>query len=121
MRVIVCGSQDYNDKAGCFQELDEILSGISDVEIISGNAKGADQFGEEFARSHGLALRVFPADWKKYGKAAGPIRNREMLKYALETDCMVIAFWNRKSRGTGNMLKQAKAAGVKCHIVLLDE
>ena len=53
----------------------------------------------------------------KYGKAAVPIRNKEMLKYALKEKPVIIAFWDGKSRGTKNMLKQAKLAGAVCHIV----
>lgn len=52
----------------------------------------------------------------QYGKAAGPIRNRAMLDYAKEETPVVAAFWDGQSRGTGNMLKQAKAAGAECHI-----
>ncbi len=55
---------------------------------------------------------------EKYGKAGGPIRNRAMLDYAREETPVVAAFWNGKSRGTGNMLKQAQTAGVQCHIYL---
>ena len=70
----------------------------------------------DVAAETGIPIQVFPAEWKKYGRAAGPIRNRAMLDYAKEETPVVAAFWDGQSRGTGNMLKQAKAAGVECHI-----
>jgi len=57
-------------------------------------------FGEEYALKKGLKLSIFKADWKKYGRAAGPIRNREMYHYALEDKPMIIAFWDGVSKGT---------------------
>ena len=116
-RVIVCGCKDFSGREFCFSRLDSILSEYEDVEIVSGHAKGADTFGEEYAETHGLSLKIFPPDWKRYGRAAGPIRNREMLKYSLEARPVVIAFWNRTSKGTKDMINQAAKAGVKVHIV----
>ena len=49
MRVIVCGGRNFQDKEFCFEKLDEIMSSLKDMEIVSGNAKGADAFGEEYA------------------------------------------------------------------------
>ena len=116
-RVIVCGCRDFDNKAFCFSQLDEILSGYTDPEIVSGHADGADHFGEEYAKAHGLKLSIFPAEWSRYGRAAGPIRNRKMLEYASEETPLIIAFWNGKSRGTKNMIMQANKAGAEVHIV----
>ena len=65
--------------------------------------------GERFAGEYGLKLKVFPADWNKHGRAAGPIRNRDMAEYA---DCLV-AF--EGGRGTQNMIKTAKELGLKVY------
>ena len=116
-RIIVCGCKDFSNREFCFNRLDSILSEYKEVEIVSGHAKGADSFGEEYAKKHGLPLKIFTPDWKRYGRAAGPIRNREMLNYSLEAKPVVIAFWNRTSKGTKDMINQATKAGVKVHIV----
>ncbi len=116
-RVIVCGGKDFEDKACVFHSLDMILANYTDVEIVSGHAKGVDSLGESYAGEHSIQLKVFPADWKRYGKAAGPIRNREMLTYALEQTPIVVAFWNGTSRGTKDMITQAKKAGAEVHII----
>lgn len=116
-RVIVCGGRDFSDKKLCFESLDRILTEYDDVEIVSGHARGADLLGEEYAAKKGLACRVFPADWNKWGKAAGPIRNREMLIYAEAEVPVIVAFWDGRSLGTKNMIKQAENAGAEVHIV----
>ncbi len=116
-RVIVCGGRDFNDKGLCFSQLERILAYYDKIEIVSGHAKGADTFGEEYAKTHDLPIAIFKPDWKQYGRGAGPVRNREMLRYALEENPVVIAFWNGSSRGTKNMIDQAEKAGAKVHIV----
>ena len=103
-RIIVCGCRDFSDKALCWKTLDEILSKYSDIEIVSGHAKGADSFGEEYAVQNSIPVKVFKPDWKQYGRAAGPIRNKRMLSYALEAEAVIIAFWDGESKGTKNMV-----------------
>lgn len=116
-RIIVCGSRKFNNKELLFSALDTILSEFDDVEIVSGHAAGADLFAEEYAIAKNLKLAVFHADWNQYGKAAGPIRNRDMLEYARQGDPLVIAFWDGQSRGTRNMITLAKGAGVGVRII----
>ncbi len=116
-RVVVCGGKDFADMDLCFRTLDELLPKDSEVEIISGRAKGADTFGEEYARSHSMELAVFPAEWSKYGRAAGPIRNRQMIEYAQQEDALVIAFWNGQSCGTRNTIDFARKAGVEVCVI----
>ena len=84
--------------------------------MARGENRGADTMAERYAAEKDIPIQVFPAEWNKYGKTAGPIRNKSMLTYVMEETPAVIAFWNGKSRGTGNMLKQAKACGVVCHV-----
>ena len=83
MKVIVAGSRDFKDYALLKEFLDKLVifrSGFT--EIVSGTASGADKLGERYAQEHNLAIKRFPADWEKYGKAAGHIRNRQMAEYA---------------------------------------
>lgn len=114
-RVIICGGRDFDDKQLCFSTLDRLVD--KDCEIISGHAKGADLFGEEYALTQGIAVTTFKPDWKRYGRGAGPVRNRQMLEYAAEQQAFIIAFWDGKSKGTKNMIEQAKKAGIKVEIV----
>lgn len=120
IRVIVCGGRDFNDKILCFETLEKMLSEYTSesVEIVSGHARGADTFGEEYAKMHGIRLSIFKADWKLYGKSAGPVRNSQMLKYASEETPVVIAFWNGASKGTKNMIEQSRAAGATVHVIM---
>lgn len=69
------------------------------TELVSGTAPGADRCGEAWARRRGILVRAFPADWKQYGNAAGPKRNRVMADYTN----IGIGFWYRESSGTANM------------------
>lgn len=71
-------------------------------EIVSGGAMGVDFCGELYAKDCGLNLKIFPAEWNKYGKSAGYIRNKQMAAYA---DAL-IAIWDGKSRGTKNMVEE---------------
>ena len=115
-RLIVCGGVDFNDYGFFKSQMDRLITYYESVRLVSGHARGADAFAERYAAETGIPIQVFPAEWKKYGKAAGPIRNRAMLDYAKEEAPVVAAFWDGQSRGTGNMLKQAKAAGAECHV-----
>lgn len=121
-RVIIAGSRQFNDYKLMLNTLDELgvhlINTIDPVEIISGHATGADTLGEKFAKAYGYPLKIFPADWNKYGKAAGPIRNEEMAKYASEANRgILIAFPVGESRGTRNMIKLAKQYGLEVNVV----
>jgi hypothetical protein len=112
MRVLVCGSRDYNTDAG-WNHVMEVLSSIhADTPIdavIEGGAKGADFLGGLWAQMHKVKRITVPADWATHGKAAGPIRNRRMLT-DFKPD-LVVAFPGGK--GTEDMVRQAEAAGIK--------
>ena len=119
-RIIVCGTRTFNDDELLYSKLDEITKDMTDVEIISGACEGADNIGEKYAKDKGLLLKVFPANWDKYGAAAGPLRNEQMLNYALQEKALVVAFWNGKSRGTSNMIKIAKNSGVTVYTYIYE-
>lgn len=104
-KVIIAGSRHFNDYKLLEIEMDILLFNKKDVEVVSGKCKtGADYLGEQYAKSRGWPVKPFPADWNKHGKAAGPIRNKEMAEYA---DACVV-FWDGKSKGSEDMVKQAK-------------
>ncbi len=82
------------------------------TEVVSGMAKGVDSLGEEWANNHNIPIKQFPANWEKYGKRAGPIRNIEMGDYA---DAL-IAVYDGKSRGTGHMIDYAREKGLEVYV-----
>ena len=107
-RVIIAGGRDFNDYQRLCKTMDYLLKNkVPEVTIISGGARGADSLGERYANERGFSLIIMKADWEKYGKSAGIIRNKEMLSTADE----VVCFWNRVSRGTGHMIKITKEIG----------
>jgi hypothetical protein len=123
MRVLVCGGRNFADvtKNEHIMEwnfmndwLDKWHEGHEgDLTVIHGAARGADMTAHVWAHSIGAHIKQYPADWKKYGKQAGYVRNAQMLKEGKPD--LVIAFPGGK--GTAMMVKLAKEAGVPVEIV----
>ncbi len=114
-RVIVAGSRTFDNYDLLRRKLDyELVNQAGkDITIVSGAARGADKLGEKYAIERGYSIDSHPADWEKYGKSAGYIRNKEMAQSA---DAL-LAFWDGKSRGTMHMIDLAKQHGLKVIIV----
>lgn len=111
MKLLVAGSRsihDYNLVARAILE-----SGFSADAIISGGAMGVDRLGELWARQNGVPVERHLADWARYGKSAGQIRNAEM---ATKADATVI-IWDGKSPGTAGTLSFCNARGIPVHLV----
>lgn len=111
MKVIIAGSRDITNPDFVEQAIQQ--SGFSITELVSGQAPGVDTLGERWARLNKIPIKPFPADWKKYGKPAGPIRNQQMADYA---DAL-IAIWHNNSSGTKDMIDKAKAKGLQVFIL----
>ena len=109
MRVLVCGGRDYDDRERVFRELDALHEKTPITALIEGGANGADRHAHEWATSRTVLCRTFHADWKEYGKAAGPIRNQRMID-AGKPD-LVVAFPGHE--GTEDMVSRARWAGLK--------
>ena len=103
MKVLVCGGRDYGD----FHYLASILNEYEIDTIIHGNARGADSLAERYGQIHGIPIERYPANWKKHGKAAGPIRNKEMLLDS-EPDLVIAC---PGGRGTQHMIDTATEYG----------
>lgn len=103
-RVIISGSRNIKDYAIVKEFVERCIGNLNPVEIVSGGAEGVDELGETFAYLHKLPLTIFEAEWDKYGKSAGPIRNEKMAQYAKY--CIVI--WDGTSPGSRNMIAVAK-------------
>ena len=110
MRTIIAGSRDITNYGAV--EAAYITCPWEVTQIVSGGARGVDTLGEQLAEVLDIPLVVFPAEWDKYGKAAGSIRNEVMAKNA---DAL-IAIWDGRSTGTKNMIKIAKHLGLKIYI-----
>ena len=107
MKLAVVGSRSFLD----YEWLERCLLDTfrpKDMEsIISGGAGGTDTLAARFAFLHDIPLVVVSADWKKYGRGAGPVRNTEIVRLA---DTLA-AFWDGKSRGTRDSISKARRAG----------
>lgn len=113
-RVIIAGSRVFDNYTYLKDSMDYLLQNINDeIIVVCGKARGADTLGEQYAKERGYAVRYFPADWDRYGKSAGYIRNEEMAKNA---DALV-AFWDGKSRGTKSMIKLAHQYGLRVRVM----
>lgn len=102
MKTIIAGSRTFNDAHLLKDKLDAYRKEHTITEIVSGGASGADSLGEAYAVLNGIQIKMFNADWNTHGKAAGPIRNRQMADYA----DVLIAVWDGKSKGTKNMVEE---------------
>ena len=108
MRVLVCGGRDFNDVTLAYKVLNHFHDIHGFTCVIDGDAKGADRLAGLWAKDIGIESRKYPADWKTYGRAAGHIRNQQMLDEGRPE--MVIAFPGGK--GTANMISLTKKAGI---------
>lgn len=106
---MVTGSRNYDDFNEMYWILKTIVSELkiepSQSAIIHGNSRGADKIAGYVGRNLGFNIEVYPANWDKYGKVAGPIRNREMVNSGVD---LVLAFPIGNSYGTRNAIKEAK-------------
>jgi len=115
MKVIVAGGRDFTNYALVEEAIK--ISGFEISQIVSGKAKGVDTLGEVWALANNVPVEAFPADWSQHGRAAGPIRNRQMAEYA---DAL-IAIWDGESKGTANMIQQARNKQLNVFIYLVKD
>ena len=106
-RIVVAGCRDYENYDDAKEYIDFCIQNLRrkyKLVFLSGCCKGADALGERYAKENGFEIEFYPAQWKRYGKSAGPKRNLEMAKNA----DYVICFWDNKSKGTKSMIESAK-------------
>lgn len=111
-RILVCGDRKWEDDDMVCSMLYELQKEYHITTIIEGGAEGADMASARAAAKLKLILRTWPALWAQYGKAAGPIRNRQMLD---DEPDLVVAFHDdlKNSKGTKNMCQLAILGNVK--------
>lgn len=113
MRVLVCGDRNWSDKKTIQTVLWNLMKEHGNLTIIHGACRGADRMAAEVGYEIGADVLAFPAEWDKYGKAAGPIRNQQMINEGHPE--MAIAFHNdfAHSKGTKDMVTRLRNAKVK--------
>jgi len=117
VKILVCGDRNWTHR----EYLEQVLIALGceygyPYTIIQGGARGADTMAFYFARDRGLLCETYRAEWTLYGRAAGAIRNAEMLKDGKPD--LVVAFHNdlENSKGTKNMVSIARKAGVPVRV-----
>jgi len=109
MKLAIVGSRTFND----YEMVKDSLKDLTITEIVSGGAKGADALAEKFAKVNNIPVKIFKPDWAKYGRGAGPVRNKQIVEYADK----VIAFWDGESKGTKSSIdlatKELKLLSIK--------
>ena len=119
MKVIVAGGRDFNDYKLLKETLDNFQQEYGNItEVVSGTAKGVDKLGEQYANENNIPIKRFVPDWNGLGKKAGHVRNRLMGDYAKEHNGMLVAFWDKHSRGTKGMIDYASKIGLKSVVVV---
>ena len=115
MITIIAGSRDIDSK----REVRAAIAacGWRVTKVISGGANGVDKRGEQYARDKDLPMRRFLADWRRYGRGAGAVRNAEMAEHAEA----LIAIWDGISPGTKNMIAIARKKGLRVYVHIINK
>lgn len=116
-KVIIAGSRSFNDYTLLRDTCDELMATKANdvITVISGGSKGADALAERYAKEKGYPLEVFAAEWDRYGRSAGPLRNEKM---ACAADAL-IAFWDGISSGTHDMIIRARSKKLEAIIIYI--
>lgn len=113
MRTIIAGSRTITDISAVYEAVEKC--GWIPTVIVSGHAPGVDRLGEKWAEIEIVQLEVYPANWARFGRGAGKIRNAEM---ALKAEAL-IAIWDGYSKGTGHMIDCARANNLKIYVEMV--
>jgi SLOG family YspA-like protein len=111
VRVIVCGSRRWRDRAAIANRLYDLPV---DSTVVHGNAQGADRIAHQEAQKLGLLVEPHPAEWGSLGKRAGLIRNTLMASLGAD---LCLAFWDGRSTGTAHMMTEAEKRGIPVEVV----
>jgi hypothetical protein len=121
MKLIIAGSRDIvisKDISTSLEYLESIIRKyypfIIDFEIISGMSGNIDLLAVKLAEKNKYNIKKFPANWNKYGKEAGPIRNKEMAEYA---DSAIVIMKKEGSPGSRNMIMNMKKLNKPCFVI----
>mgnify|MGYP001067196822 CR=1 FL=1 len=117
MIVLICGDRNWTDRKAIEDFINTLPRGSV---IVEGDCRGADRIAGAIGEAKGFHVYKFQANWSRYGKAAGPIRNEKMIVYGKPD--LVVAFHNdlSKSRGTRDMINRAKRHGIPYQVIKSD-
>jgi hypothetical protein len=117
MIFLICGDRNWTSADVIRSYIAPYRKHFKGLTIVHGDCRGADKIGAAVAKSLDCHIRAFPAKWDQHGKAAGPIRNQQMLDEGKPS--MVLAFHDNieQSRGTADMVRRAKKAGVPVTVI----
>ncbi len=113
-RVVIAGSRHYSDYEFFRQKVDLSLSRIRNeynLIILSGHCSGVDLMAERYAEDNGFQVEIYPAEWSRYGRGAGPKRNKAMIDNA----DYAIAF-SSGGKGTKSLIELAHKKGIPIKI-----
>lgn len=117
--MVIAGCRNYHNYKEARQYIEYCIREIKNrysLIFVSGCCTGADSLGERYAKENGYKIEYYKAEWGKYGRSAGPRRNKQMAKIA----DYVICFWDGKSRGTKSMINYAKQINKPIRIKYID-
>ena len=110
MKIAVVGSREWKNT----QRVWDFINGLdAETIIVSGGARGVDAEAVNAAKTKGLGVIEFLADWRTFGKSAGYQRNYDIVNAA----DMLVAFWNGRSRGTKHSIDLARAKGIEVKVL----
>lgn len=117
MRVLVCGDREWVDQQMIYNQLKQLHTASPIEIVIEGEARGADLMGRKAATYLNIPVLGYAANWKEYGRSAGPIRNQQMLKEGRPD--LVLAFHDHldQSKGTRHMVSIAQKAGIPVQVI----
>jgi hypothetical protein len=110
MKVLCCGSRNWHNIEKVVNAFSELLKEGPIERILQGGAVGADHWCALEATRRGIRVFEYPAEWDKYGRSAGYIRNKEMID---ENPDVVLAFQRDKSKGTQHTIDLAQKKGIR--------
>lgn len=111
--MLFCGSRDWRDEYAIWEQLEKLPEGTV---IVHGAARGADTIAGAVAERMGFEVEAYPAEWRKFGRSAGPIRNRQMADSGID---LCVAFHEdiANSRGTADMVNVCRKRGIPVEII----
>lgn len=116
LNIAIIGSRSFNDYNLLVSELSKLDILNENLTIVSGGAKGADMLAEKYADENDYNKKIFKPNWKKYGRGAGIVRNKEII----ENSDLVIAFWDGTSKGTKSSIDLAKKFNKEIIVITYD-
>ena len=114
INIVICGSRHFTNYSVLSSALDDFLSIFQKEEIciVSGGCRGADSLALQYAQDRSISYLKYPADWKRFGKSAGIIRNFQMLEIAN----ICFGFHDGVSRGTAHMLRISRKKNIRTEV-----